>query len=128
MHVRLRKARHRSRVICLCNFVGCPSFLYVVVGAYPINMVSDIIFSCAYSPVEVVHILHNSSCTSYLRNKVAQKYGFEPVCMRLTCRPSTLKMMNNSTKRNNIKRRIKAIYYWYNTRSSGRIKFVLQLF
>ena len=40
---------------------------------------------------------------------------------QLTCRPSTLEMRNtsNSTKRNNIKRRIRAIYYWsYNTRSS----------
>ena len=59
------------------------------------------------------------------------KNGFEPIYIRLTCRPSTLEMRNISTaanKRNNIKRRIRAIYYWYNTRSSGRIMLVLQLF
>ena len=51
---------------------------------------------------------------------VAQRNGFEPIC---TCRPSTLKMMehSNSTNRNSIKSRIiRAIYYWYNTRSSRR--------
>ena len=34
----------------------------------------------------------------------------------------------NSTKRNNIKRGIRAIYYWHNTRASGRIMVVLQSF
>ena len=46
--------------------------LYDVVGAYPTNISSDMIFSSAYSP-EVIQILHNSSCRRVLRNKVAQK-------------------------------------------------------
>ena len=41
MHIRLQKARHQSRVICLLILVGCPSLLYIVVGAYPINNLSD---------------------------------------------------------------------------------------
>ena len=41
MYIRLRKARHRSRIICLLIFVGCPLLLYVLVGAYPINILSD---------------------------------------------------------------------------------------
>ena len=61
MYIRLRKARHCSRVICLIIFVGCPLLLYVVVGAYPNNILSDITFSCAYSPDEVIHIF---TCTT----------------------------------------------------------------
>ena len=73
-YIRVRKACHRSRVICLFLLVGCPSLLYVVVGAYPTN----IVFSCAYSP-EVIHVLHNSSCRRCLRNEVAHKNDFEPI-------------------------------------------------
>ena len=57
-YIRVQKARHRSRVICLFIFEGCPSLLYVV-GAYPISILSHIRFSCAFSP-EVIHIPHNS--------------------------------------------------------------------
>ena len=37
-----------------------------------------------------------SSCRRYLCNKVEQRNGVEPIYMRLTCRPSTLKMINIS--------------------------------
>ena len=102
MHIRLRKARHRSRVISFLLFVGCPSLVYIVVGAYPINILSVFFFSCAYSPDEVIYILHDSPCRSYLRNKVAQKNDFEPICITLTFRPSPRKMMNTSTAPNAI--------------------------
>ena len=52
MHIRLRKARHRSRVICLPGI----SFyrLSVVVELTSFYTVADVTFSCAYSPDEVI--------------------------------------------------------------------------
>ena len=89
--------------------------LYVDVGAYPINILSDIISPCAYSS-EVIHFLHNSSYRRYLgnnvaqkndlRDKVARKNDFETkgprLYITLTCRSNTLKMINNSTAPNAI--------------------------
>ena len=43
MYIRIRKSRHHSRIICFFHFVGCPS-MYVVDGAYAINIFSDITF------------------------------------------------------------------------------------
>ena len=117
-YIRVRKARHRSRVISFFLFGGCPSLLYVVFGAYPINILSDIIFSCTYSP-EVIHTLHNSSCRRYSRNKVAQKNDLILYQVDVQTKHARNEKYFNSTKRNNIKRRIRAIFYWYyNTCSS----------
>ena len=56
----------------------------------------------------------------HLRNKVAQRNDFEPIYIRLTCRRSEARSKCfNSTKRKDIKRLIRAIYYSYDyTRSS----------
>ena len=65
----------------------------------------------------------------WLRNKVAQKKRFWAYLYQVDVQTKHAQNEKhfNSTKRNNIKRRIKAIYcYWYNTHSSGRIMFVLQ--
>ena len=56
MHIRLRKARHRSRVICSPGVSSCRLTVVVVLISY--HTVADVIFSCAYSPDEVIHILH----------------------------------------------------------------------
>ena len=82
-----------------------------------------IIFSCimcvfARTPTRILLIFHQVlffMCVftrSYTRssqlllqtllNKVAQKNDFEPIYIRLTCRPSTLKMRNTSTAPNAI--------------------------
>ena len=42
------------------------------------------------------------SCRRHMRSKVAQKNGFKPIYVRLTCRPSTLKMRNISIAPNAI--------------------------
>ena len=57
MHIRLRKARHRSRIICLLLFVSCPSLLYVVVvGAYPINIfIRYYYFMCVFTRRSYTH-------------------------------------------------------------------------
>ena len=67
-------------------------------------------------------------CRRHLHNRSSEK-RFRAY-IRLTCRPSTLKMINTSTAstKRNIKRRSRAIYYRYNnTRSCGRILFVCLL-
>ena len=55
------KHRHRSRVICLLIFVVCPLLLYVVVGAYPINIFSGIIFHVRVHPTKLYTLF---ICTS----------------------------------------------------------------
>ena len=42
------------------------------------------------------------TCRRYLRHDVAQTNGFEPIYIKLTCRPSTRKMRNISTATNAI--------------------------
>ena len=75
--------------------------MYDVVGAYPINILSDFFFSCAYSP-EVIHVLHNSSCRRYLRNKVAQKMILSLYQVDVQTKHARNEKHFISTKRNNI--------------------------
>ena len=108
--MRLRKARHRSRVICLFLFVGCPSLLYVVFVAYPINILSDVIFL-------FFHVR--------IHPKLYTLFTTPPADVICVIRPRTktilsLYLVDVQTKHarnekhfnSNKRRRIRAIYYW----------------
>ena len=88
------------------------------IQAYSTNVSSHIFFHVHIHPKLYTFFTTCPACRRYLRIEVAQQNGFEPIYIRLTCRPSTLEIRNISTapKRNHVGRQIKAIYYWYNTR------------
>ena len=88
----------------------CRFWLFVVVGAYPINILSDIFFSmCVFTRRSYAHF----SLVQLLLT-ILSLYQVD-----VQTKHARNEKQINSTKRNNIKRRIRAIYYWYcNTRSS----------
>ena len=126
MHICLRKARHRSRLIRSFIFVRCPSLLYVVVGAYPNNISSDIIFHVRIHPTKLY--------TFFITPPA------EVICLLRSRKRTVLSLSVSGWRADQAHskwwtlqqhqiffRRIRAIYYyWYNTRFSGRIMAVLQ--
>ena len=115
----MRKARNRSRVICSCLFVGCPPLLYAVVGAYPINILPDFFFFLrTHLKMYTFSTTHPADviCVIRLRKKtILSLYQVD-----VQAKHARNEKHFNSIKRNNIKRRIRVIYYYwyYNTRSS----------
>ena len=77
------------------------------VGAAPRRRRSN---EAIWPKILVPRIAYSSSCRRYLRNMVERENGFEPIYIRLMCRPSTLKVRNISTAPHAIttKRRIRA--------------------
>ena len=94
---------------------------YVVVGAYPINILSGIIFLFFHvrihpklytffttPPADIICVIRSR------KKMILSLYQVD-----VQTKHARNEKHFNSTKRNNIKRRIRAIYYWrYNTRSS----------
>ena len=110
MYIRLRKARHRSCVVSLLLFVGCPSLLYVVVGAHPIRIYQTFFYMCVSTRGSYTH----SSFVQLLLT-ILSLYQVD-----VQTKHARNEKHFNSTKRNNVQGRIEAIYfYWYyNMRSS----------
>ena len=110
MYIRLRKERHRSHVVSLLLFVGCQSLLCVVVGAYPIKIHQNFFFMCVSTRRGYTH----SSFVQLLLT-ILSLYQVD-----VQTKHARNEKHFNSTQRNNIQMRIKAIYfYWYyNMRSS----------
>ena len=111
MYIRLRKARHHSSVICLFLFVGCPSLCTLLLARTQLIFYQILFFMCVFSRRSYRHF----SLVQLLLT-ILNLYQVD-----VQTKHARNEKHFNSPKRNNIKRRIRAIYfYWYyNTRSSS---------
>ena len=108
MYIRLRKARHHSRVICLLLFVGCPLCCTMLLAR--IYLIRFYFFMCVFTRRSYTH-----SSLVQLQLTIFSLYQVD-----VQDKHARNEKHFNSTKRKHIERRFRAIYfYWYyNTRSS----------